>query len=557
MTSPADNPVHVLATVLLAAALFPVSAVAQNPPAVNEIDTVFSWATPDAPGCVVAVSQHGRPLVKRAYGAADLERNVPLTPDTIFDVGSVVKQFVAASTLLLVQEGRLSLAEDIRTYIPELPDYRQRITLDHLLTHTSGVRDWTGLGPLTGRQVDALTLTLRQRRLDFAPGEEWSYSNGGYVLLKEIVARRSGMSFAEFTRNRLFMPLGMKATAYLGDGRDLQNLALAYEKAGNGWREDVLQGNARGGGGALFSTAGDLLIWNDALTNGRLGTFVTERIQTPATLSNGRALGYARGLYLDTNHRGRKVVWHSGGSGGYSSLLARFPEDGLSLAIVCNAGDAVETTMFARRIYDLLVPAPPAADAAAKPPATSVAPAGVATLDLKGKEGLYFNERTGQPLRLGVENGRLRILGGPALDAVSGDRFRNPRGVLSLMSQDQFELHFVSRDVVELTSMEGQTTRYRRAQSYAPTATDLQAFAGRYENDETRAIFDIAPGDGALTVRLNTVPGASLEFRPVDRDTFQMRGMMVRFRRDKAGRVVGLDYSNPVVRNVEFARLSN
>ena len=183
----------------------------------SEIDKIFSWATPDTPGCAVAVSQHGKLVVNRAYGSADLERDVPISPNTIFDAGSVTKQFVAAAVLLLVEEGRLSLSDDVRKYIPELPDYGHKITMDHLLTHTSGIRDWTGLLPLAGGNADALTMILRQRGLNFAPGEEWSYSNSGYVLLKEIVARTSGMSFAEFTRKRLFEPLGMKTTTYRDD----------------------------------------------------------------------------------------------------------------------------------------------------------------------------------------------------------------------------------------------------------------------------------------------------------------------------------------------------
>ena len=143
------------------ALLVPPPASAQDRAA--DIDKVFSWITPGMPGCSVAVSQNGTLVTSRAYGLADLERDVPITSETVFDAASVVKQFVAAATLLLVEEGRLSLTEDIHRYLPELPDYGKTITLDHLMTHTSGIRDWTGLGPLTGRNVDALTVTLRQR----------------------------------------------------------------------------------------------------------------------------------------------------------------------------------------------------------------------------------------------------------------------------------------------------------------------------------------------------------------------------------------------------------
>jgi CubicO group peptidase (beta-lactamase class C family) len=510
----------------------------------SEIDKIFSWATPATPGCVVAVSQHGKLVVNRAYGLADLERDVPISPSTIFDAGSLRKQFVAAAVLLLVEEGRLSLSDDVRKHFPELPDYGHKITLDHLLTHTSGLRDWTGILPLAGGNADVLTLILRQRGLNFAPGEEWSYSNSGYVLATKIVARTSGMSFAEFTRKRLLEPLGMKTTRYVDDLKDIvKNRALAYEKAGTSWKLDMLLDNDRGGGGALLSTASDLLIWNEALTSGRLGAFVTEKLQEQARLNNGRKLSYARGLIVEP-HRSGRVVWHSGGAAGYHSWLGRLPAQGLSIAVLCNS-DAMAASALARRVADQFLPAAVAEGA------------GVTGLDLNSKAGLFFSEHTGEPLRLIVNNGRLGIVGGTPLVPVTTDRFRNPRGDLFFRSQDEFELHFLSQDQFELKSMEGQTTRYRRAQPYAPTPADLQAFAGRYESDEIGSVFQMVPGKDGLVMRFELSPDKALEFRPVDRDAFQVGRVTVRFHRDPTGKVVAFDYSNPVVRNIRFTRLSD
>jgi CubicO group peptidase (beta-lactamase class C family) len=517
----------------------------------GEIDRIFGWATPNAPGCSVAVSQHGKPFVNRAYGLADLERGVPLSPGSIFDAGSLRKQFVAAAVLLLVGEGRLSLSDDVRKYIPELPDYGHKITLDHMLTHTSGLRDWTGLMPLAGGDPDALTLILRQRGLNFAPGEEWAYSNSGYVLLTEIVARTSGMPFSEFTRKRLFEPLGMKLTTYVDDLREvIKNRALAYEKDGNRWKLDMLLGNERGGGGALFTTAGDLVIWNDALTNERLGAFVSEKLQEQARLSNGRKLSYARGLTVDS-YGGGRMVWHSGGAAGYHSWLGRLPAQGLAVAVMCNS-DAMAATALAHRILELFVPAAPVAETG-PPPAL---PAD-ALPEVNSKIGLFFNEQTGEQMRLVVDRGRFRVAGGPGLVPVTKDRFRRWGASVQFMSQDEFELHFLSPDQFELKSMEGKTTRYARAQPYAPNAADLEAFRGRYQSDEIGAFFDMAPGKDGLKGRANDAPGALPEFRPVARDTFQLGGVILRFRRDKAGKVVALDYSNPVVRNIKFTRLND
>jgi CubicO group peptidase (beta-lactamase class C family) len=522
----------------------------------GEIDKIFSWATPATPGCAVAVSHQGKLAVNRAYGSADLERDVPITTSTIFDAGSLTKQFISAATLLLVEEKRLSLSDDVRKYIPELRDHGQKITIDHLLTHTSGIRDWNVMLPLAGGNTDALTLILRQRGLNFAPGEEWSYSNSGYVLLKEIVARTSGVSFDEFTRKRIFEPLGMKTTAYRSDMREVvKNRALAYDKEGGRWKMAMLLDNDRGGG--LLTTAGDLLIWNDALTNNRLGAFVSEKIQEPARLNNGRKLGYARGLFLDTGPDGFKFFWHGGSAAGYKSVLGRFPEQGLSIAIMCNSGDGTDRVAFARRIFDLFVPATDPKAAEAKAPAATADGGGSVGSDLNSRAGLFFSESAGDPLRLVVQGGRLRVANGPALVPVAQDRFRCLGAVLDFMSGDEFELRFMSHDGFELKSMEGRTTRYRRAQPYAHTPDDLKAFAGRYESTEIGTIFQIEPKGDGLQVRLEHTPSRSLELKPVDRDTFQIARMTVRFQRDKDGKVVSLGYSNPLIRNVKFTRLSD
>jgi len=538
-----------LVSFVVAVLLVGTSAYAQDK--TSEIDKVFSWVTPNAPGCAVSVSQNGKAVVNRAYGSADLERDVPLSPSSIFDIGSLRKQFVAAAVLLLVEEGRVSLSDDVRKYIPELPDYGHKITLDQMLTHTSGLRDWTGLLPLAGGDPDALTIILRQRGLNFAPGEEWSYSNSGYVLLTEIVARTSGMRFSEFTRKRLFEPLGMKTTTYVDDLSEvIKNRALAYEKNGNRWKLDMLLDNNRGGGGALFSTAGDLVIWNDALTSGRLSTYVTEKLQEQAKLNNGRQLSYARGLTVEP-YGGGRMIWHTGGAAGYHSWLGRLPAQGLSIAVMCNS-DAMSTTALAQRIFGLFVPAAPAPEAGTPP----TLPADVLP-DVNGKTGLFFNEQTGEQMRLVVDRGRFRVAGGPGLVPLTKDRFRRWGASVQFMSQDEFEVHFLSTDQFELKSMEGKTTRYARAQPFVPTAADLQAFAGRYQSDELGAFFDMTPGKDGLKGRANDAPGTLPEFRPVARDTFQLGGVMLRFRRDKAGKVSALDYSNPIIRNIKFTRLSD
>lgn len=541
------NAKHILLFFLLLLLAVVVNVPAHAQDRTPDIDRIFSWTKADAPGCAVAVSLNGNVVVNRAYGSADLERDVPIRTDSVFDAGSMTKQFVAAATLLLVEEGRIALTDDVRKYVPELPDYGQKITIDHLLTHTSGIRDWTGILPLAPGNPDALRVILRQRALNFAPGAEWSYSNSGYVLLKEIVARVSGTSFADVARKRLFEPLGMKSTSYRMDLREIvKNRALAYDMEGGRWRMSMLLDNDRGGGGALLITTGDFLIWNDALTHERLGKFVTAKLQEPARLNNGRKLAYGRGLFLDS-YRGSREIAHTGSAAGYKGYAGRFPEHGLSIAMLCNSGDGTDRRAFAHRIVDLFAPSAAAQRDEAKEAAESAAPA----FDVTGRAGLFFNENTGEPLRLTVDRGRLRFGGGPALTPLANDRFRRSGASLEL---GELEIHFTSDDAFELKETEGTSSRYRRARTYAPAAAELAAFSGRYTTDEIGSAIIVAPGERGLAARLEHSPDRALPLQPVDPDTFQFSRITIRFIRDKDGKVVGLDFSNPMLRNVRFVR---
>jgi CubicO group peptidase (beta-lactamase class C family) len=536
-----------LVSFVVAALLLGTPADAQD--RAGEVDKIFNWAAPSAPGCAVAVSHRGRLVVDRAYGSADLERGAALSPASLFDIGSVRKQFVAAAVLLLAEGGKLSLSDDIRKHFPELPDYGHKVTVDHLLTHTSGIRDWTALTLLAGRDADILPLILRQRGLNFAPGEEWDYSNSGHVLLTELVARASGMSFDEFTRRRLFEPLGMRATAYREEMLDvIKHRALAYEKTGAGWKQDMVLGNGRGrGSGAILSTASDLVIWSDALMSGRLGAFVTGKLLEPTKLNNGRKLTYARGLIVN-HYPGVTLVSHSGGAAGYSSWLGFSPDHGLSVAVLCNA-DAMGTSVLAHRVADLFLPPPTGPDPG---------PVAVPGVEVAGRAGLFFSERTHEPLRLLVNRGRLTVDGGPVLVPVSAERFRPQRASLYFRSQDEFELTFRSNDELELKSMEGRVTRYRRPAPYAPTAEELRAFAGRYESEEIGSIYRIVNGKNGLVMRFEISPSVALELNPVERDAFEFGGRMtVRFQRDKSGRVVSFDFNHPDARNIRFTRLGD
>lgn len=513
----------------------------------SEVDKIFNWTNPAEPGCVCAISQNGKMVVNRAYGSADLEREVPINTNTIFDAGSVTKQFIAAAGLLLVQDGKIALTDEVRKYIPELPDYGFTITINHLMNHTSGLREWTGLLPFAGDKPQVYSLILRQRNLNFKPGEQWSYSTSGFVLLKEVVARVSKMPFPEFMQKRIFDTLGMKSSSYRENMRDIvKNRALAYEREGSGrWRMAMLLDNDRGGGGVL-TTASDLLIWNEALTNNRLGKFLSEKIQEPTTLNNGRKLDYGRGLFLES-YRGTKEIWHGGSADGYKTWLGRYPEHGLSIAIMCNSGDGTDRIAFAHKIFELFLPS-------VTEPEFDPAPAPVKDIDPNKLAGLFFNETTGEPLRIAVQKGRLRVAEGPGMDQITNDRFKRRGALVGFMSQDQFEIHYLSNDQFELKSMEGKITKYRRAKPFSPKGDELKAFTGRYESDELKSVIHITEGKNGLEFKFEHRGEGNIPLNPVDPDVFQVSRVTINFIRDKAGKITGFTFSNPVARKMQFTR---
>lgn len=517
----------------------------------ERIDQVFSWVKPDAPGCVCALSKDGEVIYNKAFGIANMETGSPLTTQSVMDAGSMVKQFVAAATLLLVEDGKLSLTADIHEYLPELPDYGHTITIDHLMTHTSGVRDWTGIRMFSSEDDDALTMVLRQSALNFAPGEEWSYSNSGYVLLKEIVARVSGNSFGEFVQKRLFDPLGMKQTHYTEQPENLPNRALAYDKRGENWQLAVLEENDRGGGGALMSTASDLLLWNQALTDARLGQFVTQKLQEPARLNNGRVLSYARGLFLDDVEVGR-LVWHGGSANGYKSIMGRLPKHQLSIAIMCNAGEVADNrNIYAGRIFRLFVPE----EEISQPEHLITPSAEISKEQLDSKTGLFVNEATGDLIQLVSGNGRLAIAGGSLLTTIDATHFSNPQGDIEYRSSDEFSLHFNSNDQFVLNSMEGTGTTYMRTKSSPLSVDELKLLEGQYRSEDIKSTFNITAGESGIIMNMEHAPMQRIPFQPIHEDIFQFRRMTIRFLRDHTGKVVALEYSNPVLNKVKFSRI--
>lgn len=366
-----------------------------------------------APGCAVAIDSGTAPFYRGAFGSAEMEHGIPVSIATIFEAGSVSKQFAAAAVLLLAARDQVELDTPIQRWFPEIPVYQSPITIRHLMQHTSGLRDWGAVRGVAGwprwsasyTHEDALQVIARQRGLNHRPGAAYSYTNTGYNLLAMLVERVTGESLQEFTHREFFVPLGMNHTSWRDDfSRIVPGRAQAYSRDGGEWRLDMPFEDVHGNGG-LLTTVGDLLIWNHALAAGRIGSpDVSDAMQTSGVFNDGRPVGYGGGLSLNPV-RGLAAVSHTGSTAGYRAVLARFTESDLHVAILCNRGDANPQALALAMLDGTLAFAPPPARNASVQPA--VIP--IRSDQVADYTGTWQGDEVGGTLRTSVVDGLLRV----------------------------------------------------------------------------------------------------------------------------------------------------
>jgi CubicO group peptidase (beta-lactamase class C family) len=386
------------------------------------VDEVFEDLTKaGSPGCALGVYHDGKIIYSKGYGLANLEQNVAITPRSVFDIGSTSKQFSAASILLLEKQAKLSINDDIRKYVPELPVYGQKITILHLLNHTSGLRDYLTLMDLAGVNTDSVTtdedalqIIVRQKALNFAPGSDWLYSNTGFFLLSVIVKRVSGETLREFAAENIFRPLEMTHTQYRDDHTSLiENRAMAYDPKEKGGAYTLnVSYFEQTGDGAVHTSVEDLLKWDENFYSAQIGgkDFLSE-IQEQGKLNSGKVLDYAKGLHI-ADYRGLHTVSHGGSWGGYRAELLRFPEQHFSVACLCNLGTA-NPSMRAHQVADVYLGSlmkPKEEQKKAEEKREREKTAVVLTAEqLNGYAGDYWSDELGVAYRLGVVDGKLKI----------------------------------------------------------------------------------------------------------------------------------------------------
>lgn len=517
-------------------------------------DRVFApWNSTSGPGCAVGVAQGGRTLLERGYGMADLTDGIAIRPTTVLESGSVAKQFTASAVLLLMQDGKLGLDDDARKYVPELPVYDRTITIRHLLTHTSGLREWSNLvawqgwprGTRVHTQSDVFDLITRQKALNYPVGDYYSYTNSGFLLLRTIVERVSGKPFATFTTERIFRPLGLANTSWRDDyTRIVPGLAQAYSRRTDGWHLDMPNDNVIAAGG-LLTTVGDWLAWNEALTKRTLGTAWGDSITRRMKLTNGTEIQYALGI-VNARYRGLREIQHSGSTAGYSTFLARYPErDNLSIAVMCNAAGA-PATAYAHGIVDGMF--------LDLPRTTPLDTTGARTLDVAPFAGVYRDARTNTATVLEVNGQGLRRANGAVLRVLPDST------MLSGTTRLRFEraASGAVRGWRQATA-DGDSLHWVRVADalWTPTAADLARYVGRYRSEEIGVTFDVTALANGLSIspRAGVADTARPHYRDASRDAFTNGGDAVWFTRDAKGRVNAMHFGSARVWDFVSARV--
>jgi len=522
----------------------------------KRVDKLFAaWERPDSPGCALSVIEDGQFVYQRGYGMANLEHDVPISSQTVFRIGSTSKQFTAMCVTLLAEQGRLSLDDDIRKYLPEIPEYERPVTIRHLVHHTSGLRDYLTLMELAGMRdqdfytdEEVIEMLARQKELNFAPGDEYLYSNTGYYLLGVIVKRASGQSLRRFAEEHIFGPLGMTSTHFHDDHTEVvKQRAMGYSpKQGGGYRIDVTTLDMVGDGG-LFTTVEDLFLWDQNFYHNRLGqgdTGLIRHMLTPGTLNDGEELDYAFGLMV-SGYKGLKMVSHAGAFVGFRAEMIRFPEQKVS--VICLASlSTINPERLARQVADVYL-----ADQLEEQPETRFLEE---TWFLEDKVGVYRSETTGLIIELSLEGGGL-------LAETCGEKAR-----LVPIGETDFVVHapFTARIKFERQEQGNPWLMHVREEDdkpdtlqplevVSPGLKQLAEYAGNYRSAELQVTYRLVLEDDRLYVKHRSAPEEPL--RPASSGMFWVDRVTLLFVRDGAGRVCGFTLQAGRVRNIRFVRL--
>ena len=548
-------------TALFTACGFAAVTIAAEAPSATQmsaqVDALFAqWAKPTSPGCAVAVMKDGQIVHERGYGMADLDHDIPITPDTVFHVASISKQFTAASILLLASDGKLKVDDPARQYVPELPDFGVPVTLRQLANHTSGLRDQWNLLQLAGWRYsldlitdeDVMRVLARQKGLNFKPGAEYLYSNAGFTVLAQAVKHVSGKSIREFTTEHIFTPLGMTQTHFRDDHAEIvKKMAYGYVPKGDTFALSNTQFDTAGAT-SLLTTVRDLAKWDENFYQPKVGDqALLARMTESGVLNTGEKTGYGFGLWSGT-YRGQPIVYHGGSDAGYRADIIRFPKQHFSVAATCNLSTSAPGTLT-RAIADIYL----AKDLKPKP---DDKPITLTEAELGARAGLYLDTRDEIAGLVKLADKKLTVAFSPAAGAKT----------YALIPLDTRRFRIEGQTEILAFGDKGATRIYDDPlavpQSFMRVATEndyglggkaLADFAGTYHSTEIDATYTVTvAGDRLVISNLKRKPTPLI---PVLADLFDSDFAKVRFTRTAEGKVDGLQFNTGRVRALPLAKI--
>jgi len=542
------------------------SGLAAEMPPNTAVDELFSaYERTDAPGCALGVIRDGEFIYRRGYGMANLEYALPLGPQSVFRIGSTSKQFTAAAIALLAERGKLSLDDPLRRHFPEFPGWADGVTVRQLIHHSSGIRDYLELAFLAGKADDAdyytdawvLDLLSRQRETNFPPGAQYLYSNSGYLLLAHIVQRVSGQSLRQYAAEHIFGPLGMRDTHFHDDhSHVVPRRASGYAPATDGGYRISMTTLDLVGDGGVFTTVDDLLLWDRNFYDNRLGQGgprLITTMTTPGSLTGGETLDYAFGLRID-DFEGLSLISHGGAFVGYRAEMLRFPQQRLSVAVLCNRADATPSQL-AREVARQFLPPRPGTRPPEAAGTEAAPPVSLSERELREYVGDYWEETESFAAETAVEDGKLWAVHSPTrrneLLPVGPDRFRMvgvPSEVYVTFERDAGGVSGMR------TTIDGKPRgRFRPFSRRRATAEELTAYGGNYFSPELDISYRLYLSGDRLMFRIPYVPAQ--ELTPMFEETFENPDYgSFTFERAGSGELTGFTLQSGRVRNLRFSR---
>jgi len=525
----------------------------------GEVDKLFAtWDRKDSPGCAVGVSQGGKVVLTRSYGMSSIELGVPIAVDSVFPAASISKQFTAMSILLLAKHGKLSLDDPIQKFVAGMREYDTPITVRHLMNHTSGLRDGFGLEGWASPREDGdrneriAWFLSRQRALNFPTGSRYQYNNGAYNLLGIVVKRVSGQSLREFAEANIFKALGMTRTHFHDNPSDIiSGVVTGYTPQGNGWRRgSEIPGTV--GNSGLQTTVEDLLKWAQNFADPRVGdAALIASMLTSGVLTNGEKTNYGFGVAIG-QYRGASIIEHGGGDQGISTYLARFPEHGLSIAVLCNS-DAIPSGALETQIADLYLG--DKLKAVEKPATTAPPKAATLTAAQLAQEVGWYGDGAKTLFRVWLDGTRL------TLNDVWGEDTpfeMTPTGehnfIVSIAGTPVSRAEFAGNELRGTPIVGGKTLVFPKLNQNPPPLAELQAFAGEFHSDELDSNYKVEIGEGTLAIIPYGRPAITLD--ATGKDVFTGSGVgSVRFSRNARGAIDGFTLSRALVEGIHFQRV--